>query len=105
MKRLVIGAVALSLLGGTAAFAAPGAYAPAQSSQQFARNDHNNVQRHHRWNKGNRLPHAHGRVVSDWRGLHLRRPPRGYHWVEADGDYVLAAVATGVILQVILNNN
>lgn len=105
MKRLVAGALALTLLSGTAAMAAPGNYGPQPQHQQFARNDHNDHHRHHRWSKGNRLPHAHGRVISDWRGHHLRRPPHGYHWVEADGDYVLAAVATGIILQVILNNN
>lgn len=43
-------------------------------------------------------------VVNDWRGHHLSAPPRGSHWVQTGGDYVLAAVATGVILQVLLNN-
>lgn len=43
-------------------------------------------------------------VVSDWRGHHLNAPPRGYHWVQTGGDYVLAAVATGIIMQVLLNN-
>ena len=40
--------------------------------------------------------------VADWRGHHLSEPPRGYHWVEVNGDYVLAAVATGVILDTLL---
>ena len=43
-------------------------------------------------------------VVDDWRGHRLYAPPRGYHWVQAGGDYVLAAIATGVILQILLNN-
>jgi Ni/Co efflux regulator RcnB len=43
-------------------------------------------------------------VVDDWRGRHLSAPPRGYQWVQAGGDYVLAAIATGVILQILLNN-
>ena len=42
-------------------------------------------------------------VVDDWRGHHLRQPPRGYHWVQTGGDYVLAAIATGVITAIILN--
>jgi Ni/Co efflux regulator RcnB len=43
-------------------------------------------------------------VVSDWRARHLSAPPRGHHWVRAGNDYVLAAIATGVIAQVLLNN-
>jgi Ni/Co efflux regulator RcnB len=43
-------------------------------------------------------------VVSDWRGHHLSAPPRGSHWVQAGSDYVLVAVATGIIAQVLLNN-
>jgi Ni/Co efflux regulator RcnB len=43
-------------------------------------------------------------VVDDWRGHQLSAPPRGYHWVQTGGDYVLAAIATGVIMQILLNN-
>jgi Ni/Co efflux regulator RcnB len=43
-------------------------------------------------------------VVEDWRGHQLTAPPRGYHWVQAGRDYVLVAIATGVILQLLLNN-
>jgi Ni/Co efflux regulator RcnB len=39
----------------------------------------------------------------DWRAHHLRPPPRGYEWREVNGQYVLAAVATGLILSAILN--
>ena len=44
-------------------------------------------------------------VVSDWhrhRGLYA--PQRGYHWVQAGNDYMLVAMATGLIAQVLLNN-
>jgi Ni/Co efflux regulator RcnB len=61
----------------------------------------------HRFYKGDRLPMEYrGRhyVVDDWRGHRLSAPPRGYHWVQAGGDYVLVAIATGVILQLMLNN-
>jgi Ni/Co efflux regulator RcnB len=61
----------------------------------------------HDMRKGNRLPpeYRHKQyVVNDWRGHHLNAPPRGYQWVQTGGDYVLAAVATGLILQVLLNN-
>ncbi len=37
----------------------------------------------------------------DYRTYHLRTPPRGYEWREVDGNYVMAAVATGLIASVI----
>lgn len=62
--------------------------------------------RHEGWyKKGGRLPQSYrGRqyVVSDWRGAHLRPPPRGYHWVRSDnGDFLLVAITTGVISSII----
>jgi Ni/Co efflux regulator RcnB len=59
----------------------------------------------HDWQRGNRLPREYRGghyVVNDWRGHHLSAPPRGYHWVQVNGDYVLAAVATGIILDTLL---
>lgn len=59
----------------------------------------------HEWQRGGRLPdeyRGHRYEVRDWRGHHLSAPPRGYHWVQVNGDYVLAAVATGVILDTLL---
>ena len=43
-------------------------------------------------------------VVSDWKGNHLRQPPSGYHWVQANNQYVLAAVASGVIADIMMSN-
>ena len=43
-------------------------------------------------------------AVDDWRGHHLTAPPRGYRWVQTGGDYVLAAIATGLIVQILLTN-
>jgi Ni/Co efflux regulator RcnB len=43
-------------------------------------------------------------VVRDWRSRHLSAPPRGHHWVRAGNDYVLAAIATGLIAQVLFSN-
>ena len=41
-------------------------------------------------------------VVNDWRGAHLRQPPRGYHWVRSDnGDYLMVAITTGLIASII----
>lgn len=60
----------------------------------------------HNWRKGGHIARndwGRGRQV-DWRRHHLHRPNRGYEWREVDGNYVLAAVATGVIATVILAN-
>jgi Ni/Co efflux regulator RcnB len=44
-------------------------------------------------------------VVTDWRRDHLREPPRGYHWVRSDdGDFLLVAVTTGVIMDILLHH-
>ncbi len=59
----------------------------------------------HNFYRGSRLPQHyrnHYYVVNDWRGHRLSAPPRGYHWVQTGPDYVLAAIATGIILQVFL---
>ncbi|MES2186728.1 MAG: RcnB family protein [Pseudomonadota bacterium] len=59
-----------------------------------------------RFHRGERLaPEYRGRqyVVDDWRGHHLNAPPRGYNWVQVGGDYVLVAVATGIIASLILS--
>lgn len=56
--------------------------------------------------RGGRLPPAYrGRsyVVDDWRGHRLSAPPRGYHWVQTGSDYVLVAIATGIIAAILLN--
>ena len=61
----------------------------------------------HEYYRGDRMPydyrHRHY-VVNDWRGHSLSAPPRGYHWVQSGNDYVLIAIATGIIATVLLNN-
>lgn len=60
------------------------------------------------WHRGGRVPaqyRGHQYVVDNWRDHHLAAPPRGYHWVQVGNDYVLAAIATGLITQLILNNS
>ena len=61
----------------------------------------------HSYYRGGRMPpyyRSHQFVVDDWRAHNLSRPPRGYHWVQSGGDYVLVAIATGIILELLLNN-
>lgn len=60
----------------------------------------------HDWYEGTVLPAPYRirqYVVIDWREHHLYSPPRGYHWVHVGDDYVLAAIATGVIMSVLLH--
>jgi Ni/Co efflux regulator RcnB len=72
-----------------------------------ARGDERGAGPNHSYYRGGRLPSEYRTrqyVVDDWRGHRLSAPPRGYHWVQTGGDYVLVAIATGVILQLLLNN-
>jgi len=121
-RKLVAAVAALSLVAANMAFADDhdnrghdarnnghqNARAPVRQAVQ-----HNDVRAQgrgagpdHSFYRGGRLPTEYrGRqyVVDDWRGHHLSAPPRGYHWVQAGGDYVLAAIATGVIASILLN--
>ena len=42
--------------------------------------------------------------VTDYRPYHLSPPPRGHQWVQVGADYVLIAVATGLIAHIVLNH-
>ena len=66
--------------------------------------DSHHYVRHDEWRKGSRIPHQdwdRGERV-DYHQYRLSAPPHGYEWREVDGNYVLAAVATGVIASVIV---
>jgi Ni/Co efflux regulator RcnB len=95
--------------------------APHRKAQQPDRKNewgHDNLERDRRWaqrgagpnhqfRRGDRLPmeyrHSHY-VVNDWHNHDLTAPPRGYHWVQSGGDYILVAVTTGLILQILVNH-
>jgi Ni/Co efflux regulator RcnB len=94
-------------------------YAPAPRYRYSPRNDWNRPRYHygvyhrpygyysHSWIRGERLPRAYYSrpyVVYDYGSWGLRSPPYGYHWVRVDSDVVLAAIATGVILDVAYNH-
>jgi Ni/Co efflux regulator RcnB len=56
------------------------------------------------WRRGAYVPRDYRRFyVNDWAYYGLRPPPPGYRWVYADGNFVLMALATGLIADVILN--
>jgi Ni/Co efflux regulator RcnB len=62
---------------------------------------------YHDMYRGDRLPSRyrnHQYVVDNWRAHRLHAPPRGYHWVQTGADYMLVAIATGVIADMIINH-
>jgi Ni/Co efflux regulator RcnB len=62
--------------------------------------------REHDWRRGERLPDAYYAptyVVGNYGAYGLREPPYGCHWIRVNGDVVLAAIATGVVLDVVYN--
>ena len=56
------------------------------------------------WRKGGYVPQAYrGYYVQDYGYYGLRPPPRGYRWVYADNNFVLMALTTGLIADIIAN--
>jgi Ni/Co efflux regulator RcnB len=53
------------------------------------------------WERGHRY-YGPTYFVRNYGYYRLRPPPYGYHWVRADNDYLLVAIATGIILDVAL---
>jgi Ni/Co efflux regulator RcnB len=104
----VLTSVALALIAGSLSFGG-GAFAA-----QDHHSDNNKREASHdqhkgsdkKWRKGGKIEKSdwnRGHQV-DYRQHKLRKPPRGYEWREVDGNYVLAAVATGIIASIILSN-
>jgi Ni/Co efflux regulator RcnB len=63
--------------------------------------------RHRGWYKGGRIERNdwnRGERINDYGYYRLSRPPVGYEWRRVDDNYVLAAVAGGLIASVILAN-
>jgi Ni/Co efflux regulator RcnB len=62
--------------------------------------------RAHYWRRGEYLPVAYrhsGYVVHDYYAYGLRHPGRGCHWVRVNNDVVLAAITTGIVLDIAYN--
>ena len=88
--KSVCNALALSILA--ASLSGPPAFA-----------DNHHYVRHEEWKKGAHIRDEDWKRGDhiDYRHYHLNAPPSGYEWREVDGNFVLAAVATGVIATVI----
>lgn len=64
--------------------------------------DHRNDRRGPPYRRGERLaPDHRGTRVADYRKHHLNTPQRGHEWRRVDNNYVLIAVATGLIASVV----
>ncbi len=111
MKSIVLAALAATLVSGTAVMAQPNP--PGRNEQDLYENYRNDPNVHMttpRYSRGDRVPEQYRQnqqyVVSDWQQRHLKKPPRGYHWVRDDNNnYFLAAVTTGIILDLLLNSH
>lgn len=125
MKRLLTGALALSLLTGGAFSASADPHGKGHGDkngryEQGGRDDrhddngryeeshHDNGnhygQKKHRWARGERLDrryYSDRTYYVDYRQYDLRAPPRGYQWVRVDNDYALIALTTGLIASII----
>jgi Ni/Co efflux regulator RcnB len=69
---------------------------------------HHDNGRHNGWHKGERIeviylqPRYH---VQDYRHYRLAPPPRGHRWIRThDGKFILIAVATGIIADILLHH-
>jgi Ni/Co efflux regulator RcnB len=76
-------------------------------ARRYYRDDNRGGGPRHNLRRGQRLDREYRDnryVVSDWQARRLSAPPRGHHWVRAGNDYVLAAIATGLIAHVLFSN-
>lgn len=59
---------------------------------------------HSQWKRGHVVDQRYrgdGYWVTDWRTRHLPAPPHDHRWLRVNGDYVLVAIATGVIMNIL----
>lgn len=95
--------IALLLLAGM--ISGGSAFAQDHHEEQQSQEHHDDhYVRHDEWKKGYHMKHEdwdRGTRI-DYRTYHLRRPPSGYEWREVDGNYVMAAIATGIIASVVV---
>jgi Ni/Co efflux regulator RcnB len=96
--KMLRSAIALSILSSVLVSGA--AFAQDHGDQH----DNHTYVKHEEWKKGYHMNHDdwnRGDKV-DYETYHLRKPPAGYEWRLIDGNYVLAAVSTGVVASVVI---
>ena len=123
MKRLLLAAsLALLSLSSSAAFAHDddhdhdrhGYYYDHDDDDDDRRHRHHGKKHKHKgwkrdhYRRGERIEIVHVErqyYVDDYEHYHLRQPPRGHRWIRTeDGRYLLVAVATGIIADILLHH-
>jgi Ni/Co efflux regulator RcnB len=108
MNKLLMGAAIAALLVGSAANAQSYGHAGDERGQHSDNGQHGGWAADRggsqHWSRGQHMGYNDwsGAQPVDYRQHHLRHPPRGYEWRESNGQYILAAVATGVIASIVL---
>ena len=118
MKKFILSAIAVSMVASplAATAASAGQYQPQQRHETVIRHQPGKtivVQRDYRqsrpqyrnsWRKGERFDYRQARnyrVVNDYRGRHLKAPPRGYRYVQSGNDALLVGISSGVIAAIL----
>jgi Ni/Co efflux regulator RcnB len=88
----------------TASLMGPMSFAQNRPDDHHDDQQHDQYVRHDEWKKGYHMKQEdwHRAQPIDYHQYHLSAPPHGYEWRSVDGNYVLAAVATGVIASVVV---
>lgn len=111
MKRIVLSALAASMLALPALQAEAAPVSAAQPSAQFvAYKDYGDrarvvrkkvvkkkVVKERRWHRGERYGDWRRHRAVDWRRHHLHRPGPGQQWIRVGNDYLLVSIVSGVI--------
>ena len=105
MKMLIPAALTIALLFGSAAAAQTEHHGDQGGRHQHAGWGQDYGNDGHHWQSGEHMGYHDWRSAQrvDYREHHLRQPPYGYEWREYNGQYVLAAIATGVIASIIMS--
>jgi Ni/Co efflux regulator RcnB len=110
MKRIILSALALSMLAVPAAQAQSRSVYENQMERQFqqprfqkpgVRSGHavrKPIAKQHRFQRGHRYTNwKRQQQVRDWQRHGLRRPGHGQQWVRVGNDYLLITIASGII--------
>ena len=105
MKRLLLAAsLAVLSLSSSAAFA----HDDDDDRRYHQSGKHKGWKKHRDYRRGERIEVVYLQpryYVDDYPHYHLRQPPRGHRWVrDEDGRFILVAVATGIIADILLHH-
>jgi Ni/Co efflux regulator RcnB len=105
MKRLLLVASCAALLLSSSVVLAGG---HGHGHGKGGHGGHGDNGNHYGWNKGERVDVVYLQpryYVEDYRVYHLAPPPPGHRWIrDPDGRYILVAIASGIIADIILNH-